>query len=384
MSDDIEKKQRKRNGDGYTYKFREGYRTAIESGGRTFTATGKTPSESIRKAKAKVKDARPLNVGLDSEGSRIKLSEYLWKWLEVTHKRKIADTTYKRYRGLAKNHVIPLLGDLELRNVSKRDINELMRLMDLAGQSPHSQHQARALVSAMFVHAIKSDIVLTNPVATSEKVKLGDHEAEPLTLTEAKRVIEMSKTTALKLRWRISLYYGLRQGEVLGLRWKDIDLSTGNMSVRVQMQKINKVATFVPLKTRASRRILPLDSETVRLFRAHKAEQSARRLKCGAKWEDNDLVFPNAQGKFMQSRWDNELWHRALAEAEVPDRRLHDARHTCATILHSNGHDIEAIRRFLGHSSIQMTSTTYIHGDPKPLMGIAGTLEKLTIEEQAS
>ena len=83
----------------------------------------------------------------------------------------------------------------------------------------------------------------------------------------------------------------------------------------------------------------------------------------------------------MQSSWDSKLWHRALAASEVTDRRLHDARHTCATILHANGHDVEAIRRFLGHSSIQMTSSTYIHGDPKPLMGIAGTLEEIAAED---
>ncbi len=379
-TNEYEKKSRNRNGDGYTYPFRNGYRTVIENGGRSFTATGKTPAEARRKAKAKLREARPLNVGVDADGGRMKVSEYLSKWLEQTHKRNLANTTYKRYLGLANNHIIPLLGEKEMRSVTKNDVNELIRLMDIAGQSAHSQHQARAVLSAMFVDAIKNDAVIHNPVAHSSKVKLGEHEAEPLSLEEAKRVVSCAQTTPMKLRWRISLFYGLRQGEVLGLRWKDIDLEVGTMAVRVQMQKVDKVAQFVPLKTRASRRILPLDSETVQLYRSHKAEQAKQRLSKGAGWVDNDLVFPNAEGKFMQSSWDSKLWHRALSTAGVTDRRLHDARHTCATILHSNGHDVEAIRRFLGHSSIQMTSSTYIHGDPKPLMGIAGTLEALTTE----
>lgn len=377
-----EKKTRKRNGDGHTYVFRNGFRTVIESDGRSFSANGKTASESQRKAKAKVKEARPLNIGIDREGSRITVAEYLAKWLETTHRRKLADTTYKRYVGLANGHIIPILGDIQLRNVTKNDVNEMVRVMHLAGQSPHSQHQARAVLSAMFVDAIKSDVVSTNPVANSEKIRLGDHEAEPLTLEESIRVISGASAVRLKLRWRVSLFYGLRQGEVVGLRWKDIDLVAATMSIRVQMQKVGKVAQHVPLKTRASRRVLPLDSEMLKLFRQHKAEQALLRLSAGPAWVDNDLVFPNAEGKFMQSSWDSKLWHHALATAEVPERRLHDARHTCATILHANGHDVESIRRFLGHSSIQMTSSTYIHGDPKPLMGIAGTLELLTKESQ--
>lgn len=375
------KKTRKRNGDGYTYPFRQGFRTVIENGGRSFTATGKTATESARNAKAKLREARPLNVGRNTDGGRMKISEYMPKWLEQTHKRVLADTTYKRYQGLANNHIIPLLGNKELRSVTKNDVNELVRLMDLAGQSARSQHQARAVLSAMFVDAINNDAVLHNPVTNSSKVKIQQHEAEPLSLDEAKRVVANAQSTALKLRWRIALFYGLRQGEVLGLRWKDINLTAKTLAVRVQMQKVDKLAQFVPLKSRSSRRILPLDSETVMLFRTHKAEQAAQRLAAGTKWVDNDLVFPNAEGKFMQSSWDSKLWHRALAASEVTDRRLHDARHTCATILHANGHDVEAIRRFLGHSSIQMTSSTYIHGDPKPLMGIAGTLEEIASED---
>jgi len=111
--------------------------------------------------------------------------------------------------------------------------------------------------------------------------------------------------------------------------------------------------------SRSLQRALHLSDETMLLMKRHKMELAEKKLRLGKDWIDNDLVFPNAEGRPMQSRWDNTLWKRTLSKAKVNHRRLHDARHTAATMLYNDDTDIEVIRRFLGHSSVELTSRTY-------------------------
>jgi len=166
----------------------------------------------------------------------------------------------------------------------------------------------------------------------------------------------------------MALFYGLRQGECLGLRWRDIDFNTKTVKISKQMQTIDGKRELVKLKTKSSKRALHLSDETILLMKRHKSELAERKLRLGKDWVENDLVFPNAEGRPMQSRWDNTLWKRTLSKAKVSHRRLHDARHTAATMLYNDDTDIEVIRRFLGHSSVELTSRTYVHNSDKPLL----------------
>lgn len=120
------------------------------------------------------------------------------------------------------------------------------------------------------------------------------------------------------------------------------------------------------------------------IMKRHKAELAERKLSLGKDWIEDDLVFPNAKGRPRQSRWDNTLWEGTLSNAKVNHRRLHDARHTAAAMLYNDDTDIEVIRRFLGHSSVELTSRTYVHNSDKPFVAVAGKIDSLQQAIRAS
>jgi integrase len=352
------KTQRAKNGQGHTYTFRNGYRTVIKQDGRVITATGRTMTESKRNAQEKLKRLQPLNKGLAEKGGALTLEEFIIPWMKERHQQEVAYSTFERYSQLIRCHINPLIGHVKLMELNKRHVDQMLSAMNLAGQSKRSQRQARAVLSVAMSGAVKEEILAFNPVANARKIKIEHFEFEPLKIEEVGRVIRSAETTQLKLRWTMALFYGLRQGEALGLRWRDIDFNTKTVQVTKQMQTIRGKRELVGLKTKSSRRALRLSDETILLMKRHKSELAERKLRLGKDWVENDLVFPNTEGRPMQSRWDNTLWKRTLSSAKVSHRRLHDARHTAATMLYNDETDIEVIRRFLGHSSVELTSRT--------------------------
>ena len=190
-------------------------------------------------------------------------------------------------------------------------------------------------------------------------------------------LLDQTVDTYMQARIRIAVLYGLRQGEALGLQWKDVDLDKGQLFIWQQLQKVNGLYVWVKLKSKFSVRTLDLDPETVTALRAHKSSQNLQRLSMGESWQDNDLVFPGAKGQPLNSHTDFTHWQKALASAGLPIKRLHDARHTAATLLYDAGMDIETIRRFMGHASVLLTSRTYVHHSSRQMKGTAEAIKAM-------
>jgi integrase len=177
----------------------------------------------------------------------------------------------------------------------------------------------------------------------------------------------------------MAVLYALRQGEALGLQWKDVDFNKKTVFIWQQVQKIEGVYEFVKLKSEDSIRTLEIDDETLVALKTHKIQQNLERLAMGDKWVDLNLVFTTALGKPLDGKTDYRQWHRALRNAELPIKRLHDARHTAATLLFDQGLDIEVIRRLMGHSSVLLTSKTYVHHSARQLRGAAELIRQMTL-----
>lgn len=369
------KKSRRRNGDGNTYRHKNGWRTVIEYKGQTVTAMGRSEQESRRLAKAKLAALPAFNANLIPGANKLQVSGSLTDWLENKHKPEIAITTYRRYESLIRVHVIPAIGELKLQSVTKHHINGLMNAMKANGQSDRSRQQTRAILSAAFNEAMKDDLVSMNPVKNSRQVDVTSPQIHPFNLDEVKQLLSSTKDARMNARVRMAVIYGLRQGEALGLQWKDVDFEKGTIFIWQQIQKVGKEFRFVKLKSEASVRTLKLDSETLDSLRSHRIKQNETRLRLGEAWEDNDLLFPGAHGQPSDSGTDHRQWCRALANAKLPIKRLHDARHTAGTLLFDQGVDIEVIRRFLGHSSIVLTSKTYVHHSARQIEKASEVIE---------
>ena len=184
----------------------------------------------------------------------------------------------------------------------------------------------------------------------------------------------------MSARLHIALLCGLRQGEALGLRWQDIDLDRGLIKVRSQVQKIDGKLQLTGLKTDRSKRRIALTLESLGSLKNHKSLVEEMRRVSGSNWAENDLVFPTSDGNFCPAITDYNDWKRAIRLCGIKPRRLHDARHTAATLMYSQGVGIEVISRALGHSSSAITSKLYVHSAMKPLRVAAEQIEKLMID----
>ncbi len=372
---------RKANGQGYTYKVGKSYRTVIRRGDQSVTAMAPTAQLSRQRAKEKIEKLPKLLGNKNSlPQSKVALAQYLLSWLDDVHKHQIAHSTWKRYRALAVHHIIPEIGQIPLRKIVPSDIQLVLTTMREAGQSPRSQQQARALLSVALGEAENNEYIPSNPVKKVRIPANKNREIEPLTIQEVKRLLETYRDTPSSARLHIALLCGLRQGEALGLRWQDIDLVNGVLEVRNQIQMIDGELQLTGLKTERSRRSLVLTSGSLESLRNHR--EIVNQMKCiyGIDWKENNLVFPAADGSPKQATIDFNEWKRALRLCGIKPRRLHDARHTAATLMYGQGIGIEVISRALGHSSSAITSKLYVHSAIQPLRLAAKQMEKLMID----
>jgi integrase len=359
---------KKANGQGYTFKVGSSFRTVIKHNGYVVTAMARTAQDSRQLAKAKLAQLPSIKRSQDSENlEKIQLANYLLEWLDNEHKHNIAHSTYKRYRSLSVNHINPLIGNYQIGKLTPKIITWLLSQMRNSGQSVRSLQQARALLSIALGEAENLGFIQSNPVRKVKNPQGAERQISPLTLEEVKRLLKTYEGTYLSARLHMALICGLRQGEALGLCWKDVDLETGLIQIRTQIQIIDGKQAFSSLKTERSRRNLVLTESTRKALITHKSLIEEMFIKSDGNWQDWDLVFPRNNGTPRSAQTDYDDWQKALKLCGVAPKRLHDARHTAATLMYSQGIGIETISRSLGHSSSAITSRLYVHSAEEPL-----------------
>jgi integrase len=153
---------------------------------------------------------------------------------------------------------------------------------------------------------------------------------------------------------------GLRRGEALGLASADVDLDRGRLTVRQALHRVDGHLRLDSVKTDASVAVLPIPATLVRILSAHRHRQREERIAVGSRWRDTGLVFTTAQGGFIEPRNANRMFHDVCKKANVPQLRVHDLRHSCATLVFTMGVQPATVQRILRHSSITVTTGTYV------------------------
>jgi len=369
------KNTRTSNGQGHTFKVGNSYKTVIRHKGVVVTATAATLQLSRAKAKEKV-EGLPVN-GYAPKRVKLSVGEFLNQWLESEHKAHIANTTYLRYQGLLKNHIVPKLGKYSLQELNPSLVNWLLQEMSKSGLGARSLQQTRSFLSVGMKSAEDKGLIQNNPIAKVRNPKYRPLEINPLSLEEVRRLLKTYEGTYMGARLHIALVCGLRQGEALGLRWEDVDLANGLLHVRVQIQSIAGSKSFATLKTQRSRRTIALTQETIRALQKQLEIVMGMQSSYGEFWKDWGLVFPSNDGNPLVVKTDYKQWQKALQLCGVASKRLHDARHTTATLMYSSGVGIETISRSLGHSTSAITSRLYVHSAEEPLRQAANSLQSV-------
>jgi integrase len=205
-----------------------------------------------------------------------------------------------------------------------------------------------------------------------------------LSSEQARSFLDAVQGDRLEALYTVAIALGLRQGEILGLRWIDVDFDAGTITVARALQRVGGRLMFVPPKSARSLRTVSMPTTLVAALRAHRARQLQERLAAGPDWNPDDLVFTSSTGTPLDSRNVTRRFQAALERAGLPRMRFHDARHTCATLLLAQGVQPRVVMETLGHSQISLTMNTYAHVIPELQREAADRMEAVLAGDETT
>jgi integrase len=357
------------------------YRAQYPVGDKRRSLSGKTRREvelKLRDALAK-RDSHTLERSRKESDS---LGEYLSLWVDFKSP-SWQFKTIERVKLDINKFIIPELGEIKLCDLTAEHIEKAyVSILRNHGISDSSLLHIHSTLRTALNRAVKLKRLAVNPMLSVETPKQKKFRPSPLTMTEWRTLIQVAQEepTMWHLMWRITLATGLRQGEVLGLSWDDFNPDTGAIYIcnQLQRQTGNGLVLKSTLKADASARSIVLDEETLNLMKAWRIEQNAYRLRLGS-WGRFELVFTNSVGNPMEPRKAAYRWKELLTKAGIADRRLHDARHSFATVLLQSGVEVKIVSHYLGHSDVRTTQNIYQHVNAAILNQTAKVIGELAI-----
>lgn len=309
------------------------------------------------------------------------LNEYLTKWLLTAARPRVSERTHEGYTYIINQHIQQELGQRKLPDVRPLHIQKLYSDMQERGLSARTVRYLHAVLSSAMKQAVRWGMLARNPAKLVELPRQKRKEMQALSPKEAGEFLKASAEDRWGVLFEFALATGMRPEEYLGLQWKDVDLERGVVTIRRALvwRSIGGGWYFGEPKTSRSRRQMPLPASTLRALAQHRRLQAAERLKAGATYQQNDLVFATPVGGPLAPRNLKRRHFRPILErAKLPsDFRLYDLRHTCATLLLAAGEHPKVVSERLGHASITLTLDVYSHVLPTMQEAASQKLESL-------
>jgi integrase len=294
-------------------------------------------------------------------GEKQTLGQYLASWLKMIEPT-IDPRTFVRYEILVRVHIVPKLGNTSLAKLGPQQVQTLYAEKLAEGLARATVVMIHAVLHRALETAVRMDLVLRNVAKRSDVPKKRSVAMQVLTPEQVSTFLVAIVESRFEALYVLAVTTGMRQGELLALKWDSIDLDRATLEVRATVKKVYGKFIFTVPKTERSRRKVALTTLAVEALRRHRAKQHAERLVLGPAWHDEGLVFPNKIGKVMDRI---DLVRRdylpLLAQAGLPSLRFHDLRHTAATMLLRQGIHPKVVSELLGHSQIAITLDTYSH-----------------------
>ena len=292
------------------------------------------------------------------------LGQFLEAWLEDVVRRSVRPKTFVSYRSICRIHLIPALGSIPVAELRPRDVQAYLNAKAATGLAPRSVSYQRNILRQALGHAERTELVPRNVAKLAMPPRIPRREVRPLTPEEARTFLAAIAGDRLEALFVLAIGVGLRQGEILGLRWSDLDLETGTVRVRAGLQRIAGAFAFVEPKSATSRRLLPLPSIVTAALVAHRDRRAAQPVPASVDPAFADLVFTSTAGQPIDGISVTRRFQRILRRAGLPRQRFHDLRHACASLLLAQGVPARVVMETLGHSQISLTLNTYSHVIP--------------------
>jgi integrase len=295
------------------------------------------------------------------------LAQFLTDWLENSQKQSVRPRTYERYEELVRLHIVPVLGRCELQKLSAQHLQTFYAKKAGEGLSATTINHFHNVLHKALDTAVKWNLVARNVCDLVSPPRRKQYEVQPLTLEQVHKLLAVVEGHYMEALFKVALATGLRRGELMGLKWQDINFDTGVLQVR---RILSRVPTKMPgkgyveaePKTQKSRRSIVIAPFALEALKLHRERQRGVKLKVGSAWQDHDYVFCTSIGTHLNPTRDmlGQL-KSLLKKAGLPDIRFHDLRHSAATLLLSVGVHPKVVQEILGHSQIGITLDVYSH-----------------------
>lgn len=382
--------KRRANGEGTIYQRKDGrYEGAafvLTTAGayKRVRVYGSTYSET-RKKLTKLLEQSDQGVPVASESWTVE--KYLGYWLKHVVSAERSAKTYTGYEVVVRKHLMPVLGKKRLGKLTAQDVRALMNRVRSECQcckNGWDKHRSRPRCCAVgqccqarfsarmvqFIHAVlrnalgnavREELVSRN-VAKLVQVPTPRYRTyRGLTVEQARQLLEAAREDRLYALYVLALFLGLRRGELLGLRWSDVDLQAKTLEIGQALQRVGGELRFVDPKTEDSERTIPLPDVCVSALRKHRRQQEAEAHAAGEDWRDSGLVFTTKIGTPVEPDNLRRSWGPLRRAAGLDGVRFHDLRHTCVTLLLNLGIPPNVVREIVGHSDIGVTMEIYGH-----------------------
>mgnify|MGYP001851358010 CR=1 FL=1 len=337
---------------------------------------GRTQAEARAKLTQAIEEAKIVD---QTKAKKYTVGAWMDEWFENYAKMKVRPSSHQTYRGYIGNHIKPNIGKIPLEKLTSLELQRLYKKLLEKGRVDRieSKHQAKGLspktvrnlhqiIASAMKLAREQKLILTDPTEGCALPKVEHREMKTLPVEQLASFLREAKDSGVFKLYYAELATGLRRGELLGLKWEDLDLERGSLRVKRQIARINGEVVEAPLKTKNAYRTLPLAKDTVDVL-------NQQKMKVGS----SPWVFPGPTSGPISPDSVLHMLHRVLKRAGLPRVRFHDLRHTFATLALQNGVDIKTVSGMLGHFSAGFTLDTYAHVTTAAQKESARTMEKV-------
>ena len=325
------------------------------------------------------------DIGIDSPAGKITLGEYLEGWVQQYARANLAPKTFLQYSWAVRSHLTPGLGSINLTKLRPQHIQawysralQRGRIDGRGGLSSKTVLHIHRVLREALQHAVRWQMLSGNPADAVVPPRPIRYEPSVLSVEDVRRLLAVAASTTHGPLVHTVVMTGLRRGELLGLRWQDVDLDAGVIHVRQTAQWLpGEGSIFRSPKTERSRRAVVLAPSTVQVLREHRRSQLEERLAVGAAYQEYGLVFATPLGTPMDPSNLRRAWRRIVKSFGLTGLRFHDLRHAHATLMLLGGVHPKVVSERLGHSSVGITLDTYSHVLPSLQAQAAVSLERL-------
>jgi integrase len=341
--------KRRVKGEGSVYRRKDGRYMGeyTDATGKRRFVSGKSKQDVATKLR-KALEGKDKGLSYNSKG--LTVARYLNQWLESIQD-KVAPGTYRPYEAISRLHLKPALGSTKLEKLTAMQLERLYAQKLNSGLSARRVRYIHVTIRKALKDAVRLQLLSRNVADSAIPPRISKQEIQPLTQKQMKALLEAAKDDKLYALYVLACTTGMRQGELLGLQWKDIDFDAGTL----QVQRSVYDGVISPPKTAASRRTIRLSRLALAALKQHRSKAARQRI--------SEWCFPTVNGKTIgHQNLHNRSWKPLLKRAGLPHSvRFHDLRHSCISLLVSRGVPIKVVSEMAGHADVSITLSVYGH-----------------------